>query len=100
MGKIGRYDANLIATLRAVLVERYQDRLAPLATGTLLLTTTPRPCRGERFEVAGFQDPEFVKFFGVGLSKVPDSMLLNLSMVTLMEKVHRNEPISYFEGEG
>ena len=98
MRKVGRYDAVMIDALRAALVERYRERMAPITEPhqtTALVVSSGDATTG----LIGFQDPDFVKVFGVGLNRVTDSTLLTLSMKAFMEKVHRGETIPYFEEE-
>lgn len=85
MGKLGRYDGEMVNGVRAALIERYKDRLAPIVANGNTVT--------------GFQDPEFVRAFGVGLSRVSDSMLLSLSMKALVDKIASGESIPYFDDE-
>ena len=77
MRKVGRYDSDLIAGLRALLVQRYWERLAPAKTKGALVVLDPND---RTPMVPTFRDPDFVKTFGVGLSKVSDTTLLNLAM--------------------
>ena len=61
---------------RAALIEKLRPRLEPVLSES----------HGVRF-VTGFKDPAFIAAFGSGLTKVPDSELVNQSLLLLAKHV-------------
>lgn len=69
-------DAAILHLARATLIERLRSRLEPIMSD---VSGTP--------SVTGFRDPEFIKAFGPGLEKFPDSELVNQALLLLAEHV-------------
>ena len=61
---------------RAALIEKLRSRLEPVLSDF----------DGVR-SVSGFKDPEFIKAFGPGLDRLPDSELVNQALALLTEHV-------------
>lgn len=68
-----KVDAELLRTFRATLIRKLEPRM--------------RPTLSSHGGVAGFEDPDFVKQFGVALEKVPDRMLLTLALAYAIRRV-------------
>ncbi len=61
---------------RAALIEKLRPRLEPVLSDL-----------GRFQSVSGFKDPEFIRTFGPGLYRLPDSELVNLALALLTEHV-------------
>ena len=61
---------------RAALIEKLRPRLEPVLSDF-----------GGVRSVSGFKDPEFIKAFGPGLDRLPDSELVNQALALLTEHV-------------
>ena len=61
---------------RAALIEKLRPRLEPVLSDL-----------GGIRSVSGFKDPEFIRVFGPGLDRLPDSELVNQALVLLTEHV-------------
>ena len=61
---------------RAALIEKLRHRLQPVLSDF-----------GGVRSVSGFKDPEFIKAFGPGLDRLPDSELVNQALALLTEHV-------------
>ena len=60
-----KVDPGLLINVRHVLIDKLEARLAPIKVGNV---------------ITGFRDEAFVRLFGPGLHKVPDSLLVNLAL--------------------
>ena len=61
---------------RAALIEKLKPRLEPVLSDL-----------GGIRSVSGFKDPEFIRAFGPGLDRLPDSELVNQALALLTEHV-------------
>ena len=61
---------------RAALIEKLRPRLEPVLSDL-----------GGFQSVSGFKDPEFIRTFGPGLDRLPDSELVNQALALLTEHV-------------
>ena len=68
-------DAELLRFARATLIEKLGPRLEPVMSDF----------DGHK-SVSGFKDPEFVRAFGPGLDKLPESELVNQAILTLIKQ--------------
>ena len=75
---------------RAALIEKLRPRLEPVLSES----------HGVR-SVSGFKDEAFIAAFGPGLSKLPDSEILNQALLLLTERVAAAPPgktgLRYFD---
>ena len=69
-------DPELLRLARAALIEKLAPRLKPEIAEVDGVKT-----------VTGFRDPEFVKTFGPGLEKLPDSQLVSQALLALVKQV-------------
>ena len=69
-------DPAYLQMARAALIEKLRPRLEPVLSDL-----------GGIRSVSGFKDPEFIKAFGPGLDRLPDSELVNQALALLTEHV-------------
>ena len=85
-------DPELLRLARATLIEKLGPRLEPVMSDIDGLKS-----------VAGFKDPEFVRAFGPGLDKLPESELVNQALLTLIKQASACPPgktgLSFFDDE-
>ena len=85
-------DPELLRLARATLIEQLGPRLEPVITEH----------NGHK-SVSGFKDPDFVKTFGPGLDRLPESELVNQALVALIDRASSmpmgKTGLRYFDGE-
>ena len=69
-----RVDPALLINVRQILIDKLEARLAPITVNGF---------------IRGFEDEAFVKQFGPGLHKVPDSLLVDLALAELGQLISR-----------
>ena len=69
-------DPLFLQMARAALIEKLRPRLEPVLSETSGVQS-----------VSGFKDPEFIRAFGPGLDRLPDSELVNQALMLLTEHV-------------
>ena len=69
-------DPTILQMARAVLIEKLRPRLEPIFSNP-----------DGMLAVSGFKDPEFIELFGPSLSRVPDSELVNQTLLQLAKHV-------------
>ena len=83
-----KVNGELLRVLRATLIHKLEPRLRPTLTDG---------------NVSGFDDPAFVRQFGVGLERVPDRTLLDLALTAAIKRVDQaadgKSDFSYFDGD-
>ena len=83
-------DPELLRLARATLIEKLGPRLEPMMSDF----------DGHK-SVSGFKDPEFVKAFGPGLDKLPESQLVNQALLALIKQAASAPPgktgLQYFD---
>ncbi len=74
-------DPELLRLARATLIEKLGPPLEPVMTDFDGLKS-----------VSGFKDPEFVRAFGPGLDRLPESEIVNQALLTLIKQASASPP--------
>ena len=85
-------DPELLRLARATLIEKLGPRLEPVMSDF----------DGHK-SVSGFKDPEFVRAFGPGLDRLPESELVNQALLALIKQASASPPgktgLPYFDDQ-
>ena len=85
-------DPELLRLARATLIEKLGPRLEPVMSDF----------DGHK-SVSGFKDPEFVRAFGPGLDRLPESELVNQALLALIKQAsvspHGKTGLPFFDDE-
>ena len=84
MTKTARVDENMLVAVREALVARYARRLEPVMADHYGVPV-----------VTGFKDPDFIKVYGVGMTKVTDMSLIDAGLILLREVIERGDKLQW-----